>query len=242
MGFFSGLASGLTSALSSAGNFFSGGGNTLVDRLFHRDDRKDAQGDRIWEWNLQNQYNSPSAQMKRLKEAGLNPYLYSASLGGLSAGGIAPSSPSTPSVDLGIGSAINHANNWKARKEQLELERDKFILNKNVIEKVILNNRVLKAKEEGYELDNEMKRNQILYDAHKMGLDEKYYDLNVNKFNTYQNHLINQDKLANLYYYNTGSQSEHFDFGIGKVGWSSSWKNPSSAPKNSLSYFVNYFD
>ena len=29
-------------------------------------------------WNMQNEYNSPSAQMERLRQAGLNPYLYNA--------------------------------------------------------------------------------------------------------------------------------------------------------------------
>lgn len=53
--------------------------------------RKDALSD----WQMQNEYNSPAAQMKRFIDAGLNPNLIYGNLGSSVAANVRPSSPST---------------------------------------------------------------------------------------------------------------------------------------------------
>lgn len=52
-------------------------------------------------WNLQNQYNTPSAMMERYKEAGLNPFLSMASGQSIGAGAGAAGSAGSPSVSAG---------------------------------------------------------------------------------------------------------------------------------------------
>jgi hypothetical protein len=56
-------------------------------------------------WNLQNQYNSPSMQMQRFKEAGLNPNL----IYGQGSAGLASSSPKyeQASQDVSLSAALN---------------------------------------------------------------------------------------------------------------------------------------
>jgi hypothetical protein len=63
-------------------------------------------------WNMQNQYNHPLAQMKRLQEAGLNPNLiYGSSVAGAtgSAGSIAPSKAAPYSIANPVPSAVQTA-------------------------------------------------------------------------------------------------------------------------------------
>lgn len=55
-------------------------------------------------WKMQNEYNSPASQMKRLTEAGINPFLVAGSTGGGNAGPL----PSYPSV-----SAPNYGDSLK---------------------------------------------------------------------------------------------------------------------------------
>jgi len=60
-------------------------------------------------WNMQNQYNHPLAQMKRLQEAGLNPNLiYGSSVAGAtgSAGSIAPSKAAPYNIQNPVPSAV----------------------------------------------------------------------------------------------------------------------------------------
>lgn len=216
-----GFLSGLTSAISSIGDAFGGVANTVANRVFNREDRKDAQGDRIWEWNLQNQYNSPKEQMKRLSEAGLNPYLYKSSLAGNTAGSIGSSGLGGSNIDLGVGSAFNHLNNNKMRREELQLKKQEQQFQQNRIEKTELDNDILKEKKRELKLKND-------YTAHKMGLDSQYLDLSREKLNTMTNHYINQDKMAQRYYDIRNNDSEiedRFKFAGLEFGYHSKRKN-----------------
>ena len=51
--------------------------------------------DALSDWQMQNEYNSPAAQMKRFIDAGLNPNLIYGNLGSSVAANVRPSSPST---------------------------------------------------------------------------------------------------------------------------------------------------
>lgn len=84
-----GIAGGLPGALLSTGS-------SLLSNIGSKKRQNQADAKNIEFWKMQNQYNTPSAQMQRLKDAGLNPNLiYGSSPAGASgsAGSIAPSKP-----------------------------------------------------------------------------------------------------------------------------------------------------
>lgn len=82
-------------------------------------------------WNLQNQYNSPAAQMQRYKDAGLSPHLvYGSGNAGQAANIDAPQAPNldleTPDISgigQGIGGAVDTYFNTQTQQEQLKQVR-----------------------------------------------------------------------------------------------------------------------
>lgn len=56
-------------------NAIIGVGTTLLNRYWNRKDYQTQRKDNLADWHMQNAYNSPEEQMKRLKAAGLNPHL-----------------------------------------------------------------------------------------------------------------------------------------------------------------------
>jgi hypothetical protein len=61
------------SALSAGGTAAATGAQNRKSRAFSREMYEKTKQDNIQFWNMQNEYNSPQAQMARLKGAGLNP-------------------------------------------------------------------------------------------------------------------------------------------------------------------------
>jgi len=61
------------SALSAGGTAAATGAQNRKSRAFSREMYQQQKADNIQFWNMQNEYNSPQAQMARLKGAGLNP-------------------------------------------------------------------------------------------------------------------------------------------------------------------------
>jgi hypothetical protein len=61
------------SALSAGGTAAATGAQNRKSRAFSREMYQQQKQDNIQFWNMQNEYNSPTAQMARLKGAGLNP-------------------------------------------------------------------------------------------------------------------------------------------------------------------------
>lgn len=72
MGLFSGIANAVGGFIGGAANAFTGG---MIGDYFNRKAEKRQWNRDITMWNMQNEYNSPSAQMERLRQAGLNPQL-----------------------------------------------------------------------------------------------------------------------------------------------------------------------
>jgi len=66
------VAAGIQAA-SAAGNAAATGKQNKKSRAFSREMYEKTKTDNIQFWNMQNEYNSPEAQMQRLKSAGLNP-------------------------------------------------------------------------------------------------------------------------------------------------------------------------
>jgi len=67
------LITGGISALSGGANAYATGKQNKKSRAFSREMYDKTKADNIQFWNMQNEYNSPEAQMQRLKSAGLNP-------------------------------------------------------------------------------------------------------------------------------------------------------------------------
>lgn len=91
-------------------------------------------------WKMENQYNSPGAQMARLREAGLNPSLVYAGSTDNTGGSIGSSSPASMAgnIDLSqIGtSAVNTYMNAKMNQAQLELNQSQIDMYKAQINKL----------------------------------------------------------------------------------------------------------
>ena len=106
-----------------------------MDVLTQQQDFASAQAKQAHDWNvhdwqMNNEYNSPLAQKKRLQEAGLNPLLADTGSGLSSAiTSTAPASPSAPSSDLSaLASMITAQSDLAMRNEQLQalkLENEK---------------------------------------------------------------------------------------------------------------------
>ena len=89
-----------TSITNSAGSGLFGLGSNLLENMGAKSRQRQADRNNIKFWNMQNEYNTPANQMKRLKNAGLNPNLIygSGSANTGIAGSIAPSKPAPYNV------------------------------------------------------------------------------------------------------------------------------------------------
>jgi hypothetical protein len=87
------LTAGIAAA-SSGGQAYATGKQNKKSRAFSREMYEKTKADNIAAWNAQNEYNSPQAQMDRLKAAGLNPNMVYDKGGAIQAAG----NISTPDV------------------------------------------------------------------------------------------------------------------------------------------------
>ena len=119
--------------INSAAQLASTAGQIVMQGNANKKNRKWAESrynqqrkDSLADWNMQNEYNSPEAQMRRLKAAGLNPNLVYGN-GTVANNSQQVKSADTPSfeyvaprLDLsGIGSYFNQMYELKMRKEQI---------------------------------------------------------------------------------------------------------------------------
>ena len=81
--------------------------------------------DAIADWNMQNEYNSPEAQMRRLRDAGLNPNLvYGNGADATSASMPRQSNIAPADVDLSkIGDSVNTYNNIRQAQQDLIFQK-----------------------------------------------------------------------------------------------------------------------
>lgn len=127
----------LATAATAAAQLASTGFNAMSQGSMNRKTRRFTErmyerqkSDNIEFWRMQNEYNSPRAQMQRLQEAGLNPALmYGRGPGSDSAGSInSPSSPNwspdAPRVDgSGLGESLSRYYNIEQMKAQTDNTR-----------------------------------------------------------------------------------------------------------------------
>lgn len=129
-------------------------------------------------WNMQNEYNSPSAQMQRLKDAGLNPNLvYGASAPGNSAGQVHAASPQAwqpKAPQFELGSVMDTYFNIAMQSAQLD--NVKAINNKIQAEtQAIVSQGAIKGAEANYAEKYFRERSEI----QQFNRDDKYLDLQV---------------------------------------------------------------
>ena len=171
----SGLITGASSGLANIGNFFS---QIFTNRSNYNLAKDTAQWNRqnaidlanleyqhnLEAWHMQNDYNSPSSQMKRLKDAGLNPNL---AYGSLSAGqaGSMPSynvdnvTMGTPHFDTprinptDVLSMYNSVRMTNAQIDQIEAQTART---KNQMTNDIINQMLGRTQIRGGEIANEL--------------------------------------------------------------------------------------
>ena len=110
MGKGKGLLAGIGSILGGpVGGLIGSLGSSLLTNSGQRKRQQTANRENVEFWNMQNAYNDPSAQMARLKEAGLNPNLiYGQSSGSAAgnAGAIAASKAAPYNIANPVPSAV----------------------------------------------------------------------------------------------------------------------------------------
>ncbi len=109
---------------------FSGVVNAVTGNYFNKKQQKKQNEYNTWLWGQQNAYNTPAAQMERLKEAGLNPMLVygNGSVVGNTASSAHASGPVAMSgIDLGLGKTADRAlkkqqNEFAAKRLNQDLQ------------------------------------------------------------------------------------------------------------------------
>lgn len=174
----------LLPAIGAASNLAGGALNAMSQNRQNKKSREwssqmyDKQkGDNLAFWTQQNEYNSPAQQMKRLKEAGLNPALMYGGGGG-SGGGSAPSIK-TPEVqkaqfqapEFGTGvqnagtSVINSIYDYELKEQQLNnLKSDNTV---KLTQAELLASQIDRSK---FDLDLDSQLREVSADARRESL------------------------------------------------------------------------
>jgi len=156
----------LSEGINAASQLITNIGN----RRFAREQYKTARRDALSDYAMQNEYNSPAAQMERLKQAGLNPNLvYGTGAGSMTAAPIksAPQNSAqseAPKVDLGgaVGKYLN-AENMKLQSDNLRAQNTVLL-------------------EQAKNIAQDTLNKSIGYDDKEFGLDWKKDTRNLNEW------------------------------------------------------------
>lgn len=149
------LVAGGIAAAANGGNMYAQAKTNKKSREFAKEMYDLQRGDNISDWNLQNAYNHPAAQMERLKAAGLNPALmYGGGPGNMSAGSVSSATPKVsyatpPQLDLGAiqNSGMNMLQAARFERENdlvkadIELKRNQSIKTLTEAEAVAIDNK-----------------------------------------------------------------------------------------------------
>ena len=206
MGLLNVLAGGAKAALgglpgAAADSLLSFAGNAINNKMSMKNQKKlmDYQNDiNLRNWQLQNEYNSPSNQMKLLREAGLNPNLAYGNLGssvGASVGSVSHGSVNSnfqPSKLANYQLAAAQIENMQSQNENLKSQNkliraqaDKTNAETNRINRLV-----------DYEVERSDYENVLLsLGVSKGNIDMAFYRSNQELFNTLrkQQVLLNED-------------------------------------------------
>jgi len=139
--------------------------------------------DSLADWNMQNAYNTPQAQMARFKEAGLNPHLIYGQGSDGSAATVRSSSveswrPQTPSFDLSqVGSSLSTMYDLQMKSTQMDMLKTQM--------KVATQDALLKAAQTAQTASQTAKTNQ----------DTKMGQFNLNQAEALNNYVLEKAQL-----------------------------------------------
>lgn len=193
--------------LGGAINAWSTGRQNRKSRDFSREMYGRQYADNVAFWNMQNEYNSPQAQMQRLKAAGLNPHLV---YGGSSGGTAGTASPiktpdvqnaqfKTPEWGNAISSAgtgfLNAMYDYDIKQAQLDnLRTDNTVKKQEALLKAAQTESTITTKNRGvFDLDLAKELRSVSADAAREGLRKLKVD-NMYKLNEDERRTI-----ANIY-------------------------------------------
>lgn len=123
MAYDAGMLAASASVLNNAANVGFAARSNMASRKFAREMYWMQRGDALADWTMQNEYNSPQAQMQRLKAAGLNPNLVYGHGAVADAGAVRPSSPTSMNFktpDFDMGSTVGSYLDAKMKNQQLD--------------------------------------------------------------------------------------------------------------------------
>lgn len=112
------------SLLGTGGQIYASGKMNKKTRQWNEKMYQQQRQDALTDWEMQNQYNSPAAQMQRYREAGLNPnliYGQSNEAGGIRGQNVQGWNPETPPIAEGVNSALSAYQDVQMRQAQTDL-------------------------------------------------------------------------------------------------------------------------
>lgn len=148
------VAAGISAGASLLGSAINAGSTARQNRL-QREWNEKMYGiqrqDSLADWNMQNEYNSPTAQMQRLKAAGLNPNLVYGNGADATSGPVRSTeskswSPQAPQVDLAgaAQSGLMAYQDMRLRDAQLDnLKANNTIMLEEAMNKVTARNKMI---------------------------------------------------------------------------------------------------
>ncbi len=112
--------------ISTAANVLAQPVNMMMNEINYQQQTADAKA----MWDLQNLYNHPANQMKRLKEAGLNPNLvYGQSAAGAAGNASEPNRPTKEAFKLSPIDTLGMYQEWRKNEANIELADSQKALN-----------------------------------------------------------------------------------------------------------------
>lgn len=126
-----GIGAGGAAAITAAGTVIGSGTNAWAQGKMNKKTRKFSEkmydkqrADNLADWAMQNEYNSPRAQMQRYQEAGLNPnliYGQSHTADAVRSADTPSWSPRAPQIDFNPGTIFSNYFDAKQKTAQLDL-------------------------------------------------------------------------------------------------------------------------
>lgn len=142
--------------------------------------------DMLSDWNMQNEFNSPEAQMARLKAAGLNPNMVYGNGGGLTTAQ-SPKTPDAPNVslmspqnmDLGIGGMLDSYQNFEIKQANIDNLRQQHrnMLTIEALNTIKTVNEALKGDTMEFDLSQKKSLAGATYETALATLDKLYAEI-----------------------------------------------------------------
>ena len=165
-------------------------------------------------WQERNEYNDPSAQMERLKAAGLNPNLvYSSGQVTGNTVGQSPEYSKTEGVynykpmDYSLGDAVNTYQNVRQQTANIDNIQEQTAMTKQKRQNEVINNAILMKKNKLKQIDLERASSILPYqkDAARLDVDKKRIDIE------------NSLKSGKLMDKNLSVKQQEFEYNVGRL-------------------------